>query len=101
MSKPGNLDTLDRAGVVIVTILGTALGLLISVAWDIRLIPMVIVIFPGVTIGYVAFKLFGLTAGIVVTGLANGAAYGLVLYAWDRLANKLASVLRTMTPSQQ
>jgi hypothetical protein len=62
---------------------------------------MVIVTFPGVAIGYVAFKLFGLTAGIVATGVVNGAVYGFVLYAWGRLANKLANLLRTMTPSQR
>jgi hypothetical protein len=45
--------------------------------------------------------LFGLTAGIVATGVVNGAVYGLVLYGWARLANKFASLLRTMTPSQR
>lgn len=101
MRKPGTLDAVDRAGVVGVTILGTALGLLIAVASDIPLKPIVFVMFPGFAVGYVAAKLFGFTAAVVLTALANGAIYGLLLYSWDRLCNKLASVLRTMTPAQR
>jgi hypothetical protein len=101
MPKPGNLDAIDRAGVVVVTILGIGLGLMIATASDVRLTPMLFVMFPGFGVGYLAFKMFGLTAGVVVTGVANGAIYGLLLYAWDRLANKLSNVLRTLTPSQR
>jgi hypothetical protein len=101
MRKPGTLDAFDKTGVVVVTILGTGLGLLIAVASDIPFKPRVIVMFPGLAVGCVACKLFGLTAGIVVTALANGTIYGLLLYAWDRLCNKLASVLRKMSPAQR
>ena len=101
MPKPGNLDALDRAGVVIVTILGTCLGLLMALASDIRLTPMFVVMFPGLAVGYVAAKLFGFTAAVVLTALANGAVYGLLLYSWDRLCSKLSSVLRRMSPAQR
>ena len=101
MRKPGTLDAFDKVGVAIVTILGTGLGLLIALASDTRLTPMLIVIFPGVAVGYLAFKLFGITAGVVLTALANGAIYGLLLYAWDRLCNTLSSVLRRMSPVQR
>jgi hypothetical protein len=87
MRKPGTLDTFDKIGVAVVTILGTGLGLLMAVGSDIRLTPMFVVIFSGFAVGYVAFKLLGLAAGVVLTALANGAVYGLLLYAWDRLAN--------------
>jgi uncharacterized membrane protein len=89
MPKPGTLDAFDKIGVVVVTILGTGLGLLTALASDIRLTPMFVVMFPGLAVGYVAAKLFGFTAGVVSTALANGAVYGLLLYAWDRLADRL------------
>ena len=101
MRKPGTLDAFDKVGVVVVTILGTCLGLLTAVASDIPLTPMLFIIFPGLAVGYVASKLFGLTVTVVLMAIANGAIYGLLLYAWDRLANELASVLRRMSPSQR
>jgi hypothetical protein len=101
MRKPGTLDAFDKVGVVIVAILGAGIGLMIASGSDLRLTPMLVVLFPSVAVGHLAFKFFGLTVGIVVTGVANGAIYGLLLYAWDRLANKLSSALRTMTPSHR
>lgn len=94
MRKPGTLDAFDKVGVVVVTILGTGIGLMIATTSDIRLTLMLFIIFPGVAVGYLTFKLFGLTAGVVLTGVVNGASYGLLLYAWDGLANKLSGALR-------
>lgn len=90
MRKPGNLDAFDKAGVVVVTVLGTGIGLIVGLGSDIPLIPFV-VICPGLALGYLASKLFGTTSGIVVTAIANGAICGLLLYAWDRLCNKLST----------
>jgi hypothetical protein len=100
MRKPGTLDTFDKTGVVVVTILGTGIGLIVALGSDVRLIPFV-VICPGLVIAYPAAKLFGPTVSIVLTAIANGAIYGFLLYAWDRLADKLSNKLRTMKPSQR
>jgi len=98
MRKP--LDAFDKTGVAVVTILGTGIGSMVALGSDIPLIPFV-VICPGLAVGYPAAKIFGPTVSIVLTTIANGAIYGFLLYAWDRLANRLSGVLRTMKPSQR
>jgi len=40
--------------------------------------------FPGLLIGLVAARLFGITAGGLACGVSNGAAYGFRLYGWYR-----------------
>jgi hypothetical protein len=86
MKRCGRLSTLDRVGIVILSILGTCMGLLIGLASDIRLTPAVALLFPGVLVGMIVARLFGITAGVLVCGVSNGAAYGFLLYGWCRLA---------------
>ncbi len=100
MRKPGPLDAVDKLGVLVVTLLGTLLGWMIAMTSDIRLTPMLIVMFPGSAIGYAAFKPFGLSTTVALTGIANGAIYGLLLYSWDRLVNSLSKRAHNKIPSQ-
>src|ERR1051326_3556463 len=100
MRKSAPLDAFDELGVVVVTLLGTLLGWMIATTSDTTLTPMLIVLFPGVAIGYIAFKLLGLPAAVVLTGVANGAIYGLLLYSWDRLVNSLSRRAHHKIPSQ-
>jgi uncharacterized membrane protein len=59
-------------------------------ASDIRLTPMLALLFPGVLIGLGVARLFGVAAGVFACAAANGAAYGLILYGWYRLSSALA-----------
>jgi len=100
MGKSVPLDAFDKLGVVVVTLLGTLLGWMIATASDTTLTPVLTIVFPGVAIGYVAFKLLGLPAAVALTGIANGAIYGLLLYLWDRLVNSLSRRAHAKIPSQ-
>jgi len=99
MRTPRNLSTFDRAGVVVVTLLGACLGGMIATAMargnDITITPTLDFIIPGLPIGMPVSRMFGLSAGIFASALSNGAAYGLILYGWDRLANAMANRIPT------
>ena len=79
----------DRVGVVIVTLLGTCMGLMVALASDIRLTPVLALLFPVLVMGIVVARLFGAAAGVFACGVSNGAAVGFLLYGWYRLANAL------------
>jgi hypothetical protein len=51
---------------------------------------MLAVIFPGAVVGFAVAKLVGYTVAVIVSGLANGAIYGLLLYGWNRIANRIS-----------
>jgi uncharacterized membrane protein len=89
MERRGRISAFDRVGIVVVSILGTCIGLLIGVASDVSLTPAVALLFPGLVAGTIVSRLFGITAGVVACGVSNGAAYGLLLYGWYRLAAAL------------
>jgi hypothetical protein len=84
------LSAFDRAGIVVVVLLGTCIGLEIAMASHIRLTPTLALLFPGVLIGFGVARIFGVAAGVFVCATANGAAYGLLLYGWYRLSSALA-----------
>jgi len=89
MERRGRLSTFDRVGVGLLSILGTCIGLMISLASDLRLTPMVTILFPGLVVGTTVARLFGITAGVLACGVSNGAACGLLLYGWCRLTATL------------
>jgi hypothetical protein len=85
-SRP--LSTFDRVGVVIVALLGTCIGFFAALTTDTNFMGLSIMS-PGTLIGAGVASVLGLTAGICVSALANGAIFGLLLYSWDRMANAL------------
>ncbi len=87
------LSTIDRIGVSVVVCIGTVIGAGIAVASDLRLTPLPLMLFPGLVAGILAFKLFGMVAGVVACAISNGFVYGLALYCWMRLLNALTGVL--------
>jgi hypothetical protein len=89
MKRLERLSTFDRVGVGLVSILGTCIGLIIAAASDIRLTPVVALQFPGLVVGMIVARLFGMTAGVLACGVSNGAAYGFLLYGWCRLTAAL------------
>jgi len=99
METPRKLSTFDRAGVVVVALLGACLGGMFATAMargnDITITPTLAFIIPGLPIGMAVSRMLGLSAGIFASALSNGAAYGLILYGWDRLANALANRIPT------
>jgi hypothetical protein len=84
------LSAFDRVGIVVITLLGTCIGLEIGLASDIRLTPILALLFPGILIGLGVARILGVAAGVFACGAANGAAYGLFLYGWYRLSSALA-----------
>jgi hypothetical protein len=84
------LSTFDRIGVAVVSLFGTCLGWEIATTSDIHFTLMLAVIFPGTVIGFTVAKLVGLKVAVIVSGVANGAIYGLLMYGWNRLANRLS-----------
>lgn len=90
MQSRGKLSRFDWTGVVCVGFLGACFGGLIVTASDIKLTPAVALLFPGIVIGVGVAMMFGQWAGVVASALANGIAFGALLYGWDRLANELA-----------
>src|ERR1700688_2035147 len=81
------LSLFDRVGIVSVTLLGICIGSLFALASDLP--PIVAVLCPGLLVGLLAARVFGIAAGVVASGVFTGAAYGILLYAWDRLMNRL------------
>jgi len=86
---PRPLSFFDRAGIVIVSMLGTCIGLLAALMSDTTFTPIFAVVVPGIVAGVLAAKIFGTTAAVFSTALANGAICRSLLYAWDRLTNAL------------
>ena len=86
------LSTFDRVGVVFVAFLGTCLEWMIATTSDITFTPSLFLVFPypGLAIGVAVSRFGGPHTFVIVSAVANGAIYGLLLYAWDRLANKLS-----------
>ena len=84
------LSTFDRIGVAVVALLGTCLGWGITIANDIALTPTLAFIFPGSAIGFAASKIVGRNIAGIVSGAANGVIYGLLLYGWNRIANRIS-----------
>ena len=82
-------NALDRLGIAIVSVLGAFLGLLMATASDIRITPTLLLIFPGLLIGVAVARGLTVTGGIAACALANGVAYGLLLYGWYRFAGAL------------
>lgn len=80
----------DRVGVLIVTVIGSLIGLEIALASDIKLTPLVATLFPGLLVGVVVARAFGEVAGVITCAVSNGALYGLALYCWIRLATAIA-----------
>ena len=87
------LSTFDRVGVVIVGVIGTLAGLVVALGSHIILTPLLVMLFPGLLAGWSVAQVFGTTAGVIACGVANGAVCGFLLYAWDRLANAIASCI--------
>jgi hypothetical protein len=58
------LSTFDRIGLVVVTLLGTCIGLEIGFASDIRLTPMLALLFPGPLIAPGIARILGLAASV-------------------------------------
>lgn len=103
MKSSPPLSTFDRIGVAVVAFLGTCLGWKISTANDIVFTLVLAVIFPGAVVGFAVLKFVG--GNIVgIVSVANGAIYGLVLYGWNRIANRISGRdqrpkrFRTCTP---
>jgi hypothetical protein len=86
MKSSTTLSTFDRIGVAVVALLGTCLGWGISTANDIVLTPTLAVLFPGSVVGFAVLKFVGRNIAGIVSGVANGGIYGLVLYGWNRIA---------------
>jgi uncharacterized membrane protein len=70
--------------------LGASAGLTITFACGVRLSPMVVLLFPGVLIALGVAPVLGAVAAAFACVVANGAAYGLLMYGWYRLPNALA-----------
>src|SRR5689334_16918078 len=89
VTSPRQLSTFDRVGIVVASILGTCIGLVVAVASDVSLTPVVALLFPGFVVGMIVARLFGITAGVLACSVSNGAAYGFLLYGWCRLTSAL------------
>jgi hypothetical protein len=83
-------STSDRIGVAVVALLGICLGWEIVTTSDITFTPMLAVIFPGAVVGFAVAKFVGFNVAVIVSGVANGAIYGLLMYGWNRLANAVS-----------
>jgi hypothetical protein len=88
------LSTFDRIGVAVVAPLGACLGWEISTANDIVLTPTLALFFPGPVVGFALSRFAGRNIVGIVSGVANGAIYGLVLYGWNRIANRISGLDR-------
>lgn len=78
MSLGRRLSSFDRAGVVILTLLGAYLGFEFGSASDVTLTP-VSILFPR--------RILGVDAGVLASTVSTGVACGLLLYGWNRLLN--------------
>ena len=88
-----SLSTFDRIGVVVVALLGTCLGLEglnMATANDSFGLPAVAVILPGAVIGFLILKFVGFAVAVIVSGVSNGVIYGVFMYGWNRLANRIS-----------
>jgi hypothetical protein len=69
-----------------VAFLGTCIGPGVGLS-TLRLTLIVALLFPGLPVGFVVARIFGIAAGVVACSVSNGVAYGLLMYGWDRLIN--------------
>ena len=83
------LSTFDRIGVAVVALLGTCLGFGIATVNDIAFTPTLALIFPGSVLGFAVSKFVCRNVAGIVSGVTNGAIHGLLLYGWNRLANRI------------
>ena len=81
------MSTFDRSGVVLLTLLGGYAGLLMATASEGTHSGSLIL--PGLWAGAAAGRILGFPAGVLVSTVANAAAYGGALYVWDRFLSAL------------
>ena len=55
----------------------------------------VALLFPGLVVGIVVARLFGITSGVLAYGMSNGAVYGFLRYGWFRLTAALRRKIPT------
>jgi hypothetical protein len=88
------LSLFDRTGIVIVALLATCVGLFAAAGLALGIASR------RDLVGMGEARAFGLTAIVCTAALCNGAVFGFLLYAWDRVANALADRLaRSFTAS--
>lgn len=56
---------------------------------------MVALLFPGLAVGMIVARLFGVGAGVLACAVSNGAAYGFLLFGFYRLAAALRKLIPT------
>ena len=100
--KQDKLSKFDRIGVGVVAFLGSLIGFLAVLTFltvnharqpDVNPVKVLLValMFPGVWVGtLVAYVSGSAWAAAWISGPINGAAYGFVFYAWDRVANRVS-----------
>lgn len=76
----------DRLGVVVLGLLGAALGVLLASASDLRLTPALFIIAPGFAAGLAVGIALGPAAGVVACSVSNALAYAAVMCGWYRVA---------------
>ena len=79
------MTTFERVGIGVFTFLGSCLGLMVGLGSDLPLTPLVVLVVPGSAVGWMVGSMGGLAVGVVACSLANGVAYGFMLYGWYRL----------------
>ena len=90
MKTSATLSRFDRIGVAVVALLGASLGWGIATASDIPFTPMLVLLVPGLAVGLAVVKFAGFKVAVIASGVANGVIYGLLLYGWNRLANRIS-----------
>ena len=83
------LSAFDRLGIAIVSLLGLCIGLLMASSSDVRITPTLVIIVPGLLIGFAVVRSLGITGAAIACGMANAVLYGVLLYSWYRLADAL------------
>jgi hypothetical protein len=84
------VSSVERAGILTVTMIGVCIGLEIAFGPDIKLTPAVAALFPGLPVGVLVARRLGITAGLFACAVFNGAAYGIALFCWIRIATACA-----------
>jgi len=86
-----SLSSFDRAGVAIVAVLGACYGFFLAIGTD----PLwIAILVPGALVGVSLEQVFETALRTLAIVLCAGSLCGLVLYAWDRLANLLIGAQR-------
>jgi hypothetical protein len=94
------LTTLDRIAIGMIVLVGVGIGLQIGSGWpcgcgvarDYRPPSSVLLMIPGLIV-LDAIGTCGNTGAIIACGLLNGAAYGVTVYGFGRLADAVAKDL--------